>query len=190
MPLRYSERPELALELGTEFASDDLTAFGESLDAVPDETPLGWLDNREYGGRPGIWLLRGTYRRKHQTVIDPTDLACYGATVYVADPTRGQMCLQIGHGLEAPEGATVLRTAGELKDALAAHAVEEAAEVAEGAQPYRLIEPDGAFEFHRALTKGWHAGLYAEPASATPPPEEAGDDAPPPPPPFSVLLFD
>lgn len=140
-----------------EVVSADVFDFLDLISDVPDETPVMWKSSRDATGRPGIWLSRGAYKLKHGSFVDPSDLSCYGAPYYEPAEDGRHDCLQIGHGLEGPEGCRVVESVGEFHEAVRAYLDEE------GAEGLKLLQPDGAFELHGKLTKGWSAVRYEAP---------------------------
>lgn len=144
-PLQESFQP------GQEYAALDAPSFMEQLAEVPDEVPVYWRSNKDDAAYPGIWMRRGAYKLKHGSFVDPVDLSCFAAQHYVADSAGRHECVQIGHGTSCPEDGTPVEDVGELR-----RAVDQLA-----SPDIKLLQPDGAFELHGALTKGWSARAYA-----------------------------
>lgn len=226
--MRYTENPTVDFTKVETIETEDATAFATFIAAVPGETPVAWFSHKDDQAHPGVWMRRGTYRLKHGSFVDPSDLSCYAAQYYEPFASGRHECVQIGRTPEtmvAPEGVTPAATAADLvaaictlaevpesvlasapeageemrgADGAAGEAAEaalaaegpdesagdapvegdaEAAAAAEGASTaddaalagetvpaapaLKLLQPDYAFEFHGALTRGWHAQLYA-----------------------------
>lgn len=165
----------------TEHEAQDIPSFLIDIENLPEDTVIGWRNNRKRTAHPGIWIRRGMYKLKHGSFVDPSDLSCYAAQFYVADPAGRHDCVQIGHGLEGPDDSTPIETVGELRSALAEFAPVadgaddasaeacESAEFADSSQDteapepeYKILQPDGAFELHGSLTRGWRAVEYVQ----------------------------
>ncbi|MGN0039332.1 MAG: hypothetical protein ACI36Y_09435 [Coriobacteriales bacterium] len=166
--MEYTEMPGVAFELAERLESRELAEFAQLLAQVGEGVELGWRGPEERTAHPGVALARGTYRIKQGSFVDPFDLSVYGGQYYEANPAAHNDCLHLSDERRAPQGAQLLRTAGELQAALAAllPAPEAPAEEAESAEPApaaelpRLIAPEPRFEYHGKLTRGWHAELW------------------------------
>ncbi|MEC4184442.1 hypothetical protein VJ918_06405 [Adlercreutzia sp. R21] len=165
--------------------TEDAAAFVAFIDTVPGETLVAWYSHKDEQAHPGAWVRRGMCRLKHGSFVDPTDLFCYAAQYYEPFASGRHECVQIGRSpktMAAPDDVTPASTVADLAAAIRALA-EVAKEAAADAAPaagdaeaaakadaaaaasatlvLKLLQPDYAFEFHGALTRGWHAQLYA-----------------------------
>ncbi len=185
--MQYTENPTADFRKVESIETEDAAAFAAFLDAVAPETPVAWYSHKDEAAHPGAWVRRGMYRLKHGSFVDPSDLSCYAAQYYEPFAGGRHECVQIGRTPETmalPDDVTPAPTAGALAAAIRAladlppepegseaaggaetpadEASEPAAAEGAGAAPVlKLLQPDYAFEFHGALTRGWHAQLYA-----------------------------
>lgn len=185
--MQYTENPTADFRKVESIETEDAAAFAAFLDAVAPETPVAWYSHKDEAAHPGAWVRRGMYRLKHGSFVDPSDLSCYAAQYYEPFVGGRHECVQIGRTPETmalPDDVTPAPTAGALAAAIRAladlppepegseaaggaetpadEASEPAAAEGAGAAPVlKLLQPDYAFEFHGALTRGWHAQLYA-----------------------------
>lgn len=185
--MQHTENPTVDFRKVESIETEDAAAFAAFLDAVAPETPVAWYSHKDEAARPGAWVRRGMYRLKHGSFVDPSDLSCYAAQYYEPFASGRHECVQIGRTPETmamPGDVTPAPTAGALAAAIreladlpaepegpaASVDVEAptdetpepaAAEGAGAAPALKLLQPDYAFEFHGALTRGWHAQLYA-----------------------------
>lgn len=185
--MQYTENPTADFRKVESIETEDAAAFAAFLDAIAPETPVAWYSHKDEAAHPGAWVRRGRYRLKHGSFVDPSDLSCYAAQYYEPFAGGRHECVQIGRTPETmalPDDVTPAPTAGTLAAAIRAladlppepegseaaggaetpadEASEPAAAEGAGAAPVlKLLQPDYAFEFHGALTRGWHAQLYA-----------------------------
>lgn len=185
--MQYTENPTADFRKVESIETEDAAAFAAFLDAVAPETPVAWYSHKDEAAHPGAWVRRGRYRLKHGSFVDPSDLSCYAAQYYEPFASGRHKCVQIGRTPETmalPDDVTPAPTAAALAAAIRAladlsegpegseaaggaetpadEASEPAAAEGAGAAPVlKLLQPDYAFEFHGALTRGWHAQLYA-----------------------------
>lgn len=185
--MQYTENPTADFRKVESIETEDAAAFAAFLDAVAPETPVAWYSHKDEAAHPGAWVRRDRYRLKHGSFVDPSDLSCYAAQYYEPFAGGRHECVQIGRTPETmalSDDVTPAPTAGALAAAIRAladlseglegseaaggaetpadEASEPAAAEGAGAAPVlKLLQPDYAFEFHGALTRGWHAQLYA-----------------------------
>ena len=165
--MKYSEDPTFEFSLVSKVEAEEPAAFVEFLASVPADTPVAWYSHKDEGAHPGVWMRRGMYKLKHGSFVDPSDLSAYAAQYYEAAPAGRHEAIQIGRSPSAqfvPADATPVATAGEMLaaiEALSAASVDAAEEGAQPAFEMKYLQPDYAFEFHGALTRGWHGQLYA-----------------------------
>ena len=179
--MEFNSLSDAVFQPGEVLEAADIPTFLTQLEAIDDEVALAWKSNKDKGAYPGIWLRHGHYKLKHGSFVDPYDLSCYAAQYYVADEAGRHFCSQIGHGLEGPEDAVVLESVGQLRDALtnllveyvpededsfdadAADETDDEVYLVDPLEERKLLQPDGTFELHGSLTKGWRAVLYTAP---------------------------
>lgn len=168
-PFKYTEKPGIGYALAEKIETEDRAELIGFLAMLPAETPVAWYSHKDEQGHPGAWIRRGSYRMKHGSFVDPSDLSCYAAQYYEAFGGGRHECLQIGRSLPnaaIPENAVPISTTGEL-----IAAIKELAPLPEEGEDgandesieeseLKLLQPDYAFEFHGALTRGWHAQYY------------------------------
>lgn len=163
--MKYSAMPDLDFRLDRMFETGDLREFVALLEEVPAETPVAWYSHKDEIAHPGAWVRRGLYRLKHGSFVDPSDLSAYAAQYYEPFASGRHEAIQIGRtpqSFAAPEDAIAVSTVEELAAAIRDLSPEAAWEE-EDPMPsdLKILQPDYAFEFHGALTRGWHAQVYA-----------------------------
>lgn len=147
---RIEELPGTAFEWLARIASFDAAEFVSQLEPAEEDSVLYWRDRRTDVARAGVWLRQGRFSLKRGSCVDPEDLSARGCQYYEWAPDRGRHeAFQLGFGTEPPEGAQPITTAGDLRRALGQ---------TEGCS--KLLAPDGAFEMHGRLSRGWTVSVY------------------------------
>lgn len=166
--MKYSAYPAADYTLDSKVETEEPAEFAAFLRTVPADAPVAWYSHKDEGAHLGVWVRRSTYRLKHGSFVDPYELSAYAAQYYEAAEGGRHEAVQIGRTPEtmaAPEGVLPVATAGQLLEALTGLVPADAGEGFEGAEctapmPMKYLQPDYVFEFHGALTRGWHGQLY------------------------------
>ena len=162
MKLEYAAMPETMFEQEDRLTAAGLQDIYELLAVAHDDAPIVHLsydkEKRVDRLEDGVWIRKGSYRLKHGSFIDPSDLAVYGGQYYEADATGSHEALEVNWKAPKPEGACAIPNVAALRQWIE-ETFGDNEEPAE-AQEIKLLQPDSRFEFHGKLTKTWHIIVF------------------------------